>query len=981
MGASSSSGTSGISKISVLRTLFTFVSPMTITASMVNLPLMKVMKMPPTLRLTYRASFLGAAIVFAPGQLCMADDPSGLVITHNNYGRAVSGSDHEVGFTLSNFDPQDVHFTLGATGNTTNPTPFEHDGSPISAGLPVTQQPYFFTADTSGPAGTSISVGMTATEVEPGTRSASSSFDLQLLENRTISFSLAGPGGNSFTNEQGVLELGRFIGNYVVREYNSGTGSFSPISNYSFGRNLDLIMNGGPQGRELATDVGWNPALLSDPYGLSLKDTEGNFAGTYYSKNFPSTNSATANFNDSDVEHSVRLSLFQGAGAFSQTIDFASETNLAGAFSPESVSGVAISGAQVQFSGSEITIQGNNLSNRTIFATSDSGNGITTNGVNVRDYRDNSAKKGGLFDTNAEIEGIQSRVMVGSSGTILAGTDTWTLSSPGADANTARVNFTGSGLVNSGLLSVDTGSPESVTSFDGTQTRSVTASWGTITYGTDEGVGINTSTNKVFTSAANLTSNLSSGEVGGLISGQSLGNLSVGYSLEVVSDRSLYVNNISRKAFNGTEVGALTNTIYGNLGAYTNPTVTNQDGASSVITNTSSSFTDIIGANMGTTGGGSGTRSLTVTPEGLVGEREAYDIGYNWSLSRVNKAEMQTELTGALNNPPVFSNGNYSLFDHNFTRDENVQGDVSLGTFSLYQTNAGLGTADASIYASQNFFSRGFSYDVDTTNAGRSKIFDFSFDDTGLLDGSYFGSVWIRAEHADQSIIGASWNDLGVYEHLFEVVVTGRGENTGYKGFRITQFDSTSAQVSEGTTAMQILDIIEPGGERGVSMELLAENGQVLGPNGEVVAFTSGQVQGLDGVKFVLQSSYDEAELIANFSTESVATLLWRNASGEFVNAVLGNQGDAENGTLPEFSKVGQRFVGSYAAYLASLGEGAVPLLGDFGYDPVANTVWAVLDHNSTFGGAGAVALGVPEPSTAALLLVTGALLLRRKRN
>ena len=211
-------------------------------------------------------------------------------------------------------------------------------------------------------------------------------------------------------------------------------------------------------------------------------------------------------------------------------------------------------------------------------------------------------------------------------------------------------------------------------------------------------------------------------------------------------------------------------------------------------------------------------------------------------------------------------------------------------------------------------------------------------------------------------------------------MITGRGENTGYKGFRITQFDTVSAQVSEGDVSMEILDIIEPSGERGVAMEILAENGQVTGPNGETVGFTSGEVHGLQGIKFVLQSSYDEQELLNTFKTESVAVLLWKNERGEFVNAVLGNKGDAENGGLEGQPKVGQQFVGSYADYLLSLGEGVAPRLGDYGYDTTTNKVWAVLDHNSTFGGAGSVASGVPEPSSLLLSMTASLLAFRRRR-
>lgn len=905
--------------------------------------------------------------------------PTGLTVTHNNYARAVSGSDHEVGFTLSNFDAESVFFNLSATGNLTPPTGFGGVSSPISAGIPVTQQPWSFKADTTGAAGTSISVGMTATEVLPGTRTATSSFDLQLLENRTIGFSLATADGTK-TSVNGVLDLGRYIGSSEYRQFNTATNTYdsTPYSTWAHSKSLNLTFSGGDQARSLATDVDWNPALLdgANAYGVSFKDTNGQSAALYYGKNYPPTQSATKTFDGAGQSHSVGLSLNQ-VGTFSKTVDFATTAHLEKGFTPESVSGSAISGAEVKFQNSEITIQGTSISNRSIFATSASGNGVTSNGVNVYNY----GSQPGRFDTDAVTAGIQTRVMVGSTGSIAAGSDTWNLSSPGSDATNARVNFTGSGIQTSanGVVSVDTGAAGSVTQFDGTASRAVTTSWGAISYGTGQGVTFNTATRGRINSAVNLTPNLSSGETGGNLSGQWLGNLSVGYSLDVVDNRPIYVANgsINQTAFNGYNFDTISNRIYGGIGSYTNPYVTTQSGVKQQLTNGyygdeggQYDMYDTFSTGLGTTGGGSGTRTLTVSPEGLDGERAAYQMSYNWSINRVNQAQMGT--SGSLAG---------SGFHEYAITGEDEQGKQSVGTFSLFQTNAGAGVASAQVSVYDSYMGRGWSMLATPTNpSSSSRTLQFSFDDTGLKNGTYFASATVTAQHANQSIIGSYSNDLGVYHHLFEVVVTGRADNTGYKGFRLTQFDVTSAQVSEGDTSMQILDIIQPNGERPVAMEILAQNGTVKGPNGQTVGFATGEISGLEGMKFVLQSSYNEAELKKTFGTESVAVLLWKNGSGEFVNAVLGNKGDAENGGLTGFAKVGQRFVGSYANYLLSLGTGVAPRLGDYGYDSTNNKVWAVLDHNSQFGGAGAVASGVPEPSTFAILLLSASLAFRRRR-
>lgn len=928
---------------------------------------------------TGRGALLLLAVVCVTAPSVFAEvTPTGLWITGNNYARAVSGSVHEVGFTLSNFDNDTISFTLGATGNTTAPVGFGGVTSPITGGVlgTPTQQPYSFLADTSGAAGTSISVGMTATEVLPGMRTASSSFNLRLLENRTVGFSLAAAGVGGAVSSEGVLDLGRYIGNQTYSSLNAATNTFVPSYTWTNSRELNLTFNGGTQGRDLATDVRWNPALLdgANAYRVSFQDTNNQSVGLTYWKGYPQVlNSATKDFNAANQTQTVAL-LFSETGTFSKTVDFSSAAHLGKGFSPESVSGSTISGAEVKFQGSQITIQGSSLSNRTIVATDDTGNGITSNGVNVYDYR--SSRTGG-FDTDTVTPGIQNRVMVGSSGNIAAGAATWTLSSPGLDGSTTRVNFTGSGVKTSGngIVSVDTGIAGSVTSFDGTSNRAVTASWTGISFGTQAGATFNTTAPGPKSSTVSLTSNLSSGETTGMLPGQNLGSLSVGYSLDVVANRPVFAPNVSQTAFAGYNFNTLSNVISGEpTGSYTNPTVTTQSGVSQVLSNYGGAgqyyMYDNFSTGLGTTGGGSGTRTFTVSPEGLAGERAEYQMSYNWALNRVNQAQMSTAgtLAGSL--------------DHQFARGITEVGNQVMGTFSLFQNNAGPGVADARIddYSLASS-SKGWSYSSSSSNLGRAETFSFSFDDTGLKNGTYFTSVTITAQHANQSIIGSGYNDLGVYNHLLEVVVSGREDNTGYKGFRLTQWDVASSQVSEGGVSMEILDIIEPSGERGVSMEILSENGSVTGPNGQTVGFASGEVSGLEGLKFVLQSSYDQAELISTFGTESVAVLLWKNEAGEFVNAVLGNTGNAENGALADRLKVGQRFVGSYENYLLGLGVAAVPRLGDFGYDPANDKVWAVLDHNSTFGGAGAVANGVPEPSTFVILLMGATLTFRRRRS
>ena len=147
--------------------------------------------------------------------------------------------------------------------------------------------------------------------------------------------------------------------------------------------------------------------------------------------------------------------------------------------------------------------------------------------------------------------------------------------------------------------------------------------------------------------------------------------------------------------------------------------------------------------------------------------------------------------------------------------------------------------------------------------------------------------------------------------------------------------------------------------------------------NSDIVELT-----GLDGMLHAIQMSY-------NFDSEEAgvanASLLWFDDEdpnvlddGGWVNAVLGNSnvteydlladtilldGNTEAVVLSEYLTELQ-FSSSYTDYLFSTETGA-PELGAHGYDVEAGVVWAVIDHNSSFG---ATAVAVPEPGTFAVL-------------
>ena len=118
---------------------------------------------------------------------------------------------------------------------------------------------------------------------------------------------------------------------------------------------------------------------------------------------------------------------------------------------------------------------------------------------------------------------------------------------------------------------------------------------------------------------------------------------------------------------------------------------------------------------------------------------------------------------------------------------------------------------------------------------------------------------------------------------------------------------------------------------------------------GNIISLT-----GTENDTLTIQLTYEEAELIALFGSENAA-LGWLNDSGVWVNAVAGN-------------------FGGTATFVDGAWSSAYPL-GTYGINRDANSVWAVINHNSSF----AVIQGVPEPS-AFLLSVLGSLALFRRR-
>lgn len=119
-----------------------------------------------------------------------------------------------------------------------------------------------------------------------------------------------------------------------------------------------------------------------------------------------------------------------------------------------------------------------------------------------------------------------------------------------------------------------------------------------------------------------------------------------------------------------------------------------------------------------------------------------------------------------------------------------------------------------------------------------------------------------------------------------------------------------------------------------------------------------------------IEVTYDETTAFSLFGSESAVRLGWLNtATGEWDLAPGGNTGA---GIFAGF------YAMSYADFLAAHGGAFDPsaMLGAYGLDTVANSVWAVINHNSEFGAIQAV----PEPSAWVLLLSGAAMVFALRR-
>lgn len=210
--------------------------------------------------------------------------------------------------------------------------------------------------------------------------------------------------------------------------------------------------------------------------------------------------------------------------------------------------------------------------------------------------------------------------------------------------------------------------------------------------------------------------------------------------------------------------------------------------------------------------------------------------------------------------------------------------------------------------------------------------------------GAAFGHVHVTLRQTGFTVAGGTYTAASA---------TGAGSgatfapNANYDGFTLTNNIGhlSTATLLDGTASTS----------RDASLTFVPADGTLPSVSDTV------SLSGTSSDLVVIQLGYDEAAVLSQFGSENGLYLAWLNpATGGWENAIDGNSTSASDrierayNPLTDFS------------------------LGNWGEDPVNNTVWAVIDHNSEFTVASLSP--TPEPGSALLLGLGGILAACRRR-
>lgn len=200
--------------------------------------------------------------------------------------------------------------------------------------------------------------------------------------------------------------------------------------------------------------------------------------------------------------------------------------------------------------------------------------------------------------------------------------------------------------------------------------------------------------------------------------------------------------------------------------------------------------------------------------------------------------------------------------------------------------------------------------------------------------------------------------DIGTFINGGTLLIGGGTSTQFVSGMAYSDSSSITRAGGLGTTVALVGGIAGSGGagvnggDRNVSISFLDAEPALAS---DIVALSGTSGTGFADI-VVLQLTYNPAAAVAFFGAEEDTRLGWLDpSSGEWVLAVEGNTG---TGSLAGF------YAMSYVDFLNANGGtfDSVAMLGAYGIDVSAHTVWAVVNHNSEFAS-------IPEPS--AWMLIT----------
>lgn len=627
------------------------------------------------------------------------------------------------------------------------------------------------------------------------------------------------------------------------------------------------------------------------------------------------------------------------------------------------MSGEVIQGSNLDLSGVSLSVTGTAVANRSI--------------------------NGGMIDLG--------RRMAGSANQSISRNDTVTLWTAGSDNHRTRLNLGGFNLSDAG--GAVTATHAGNTSFtDGSNTASVQVTGN---------FNIDTSVLGRVSKTVNAGSSIS----GEGLAGESVqNNLQVGYTWNNVQDNQLYARDL---LIIDTASRSDTRAYWTDAGRVFSTETHTAIGWSG-------SGLDVSGS-MGSGMHDLGSRTVTAIAEGLAGENAsatasftthyagitaaAFQVSHNGAgetLTNGNVITLRDTGSGIYQNKTVLSgvtiaggqgldyqlsySGGSTLLDHGSSRSFTIQ----------YTGNTSLPAAGQLSRISRGNLSIALGESVNTQDIrnawGKSGTYRLDY------NGNHYTANFDLETRFDApaSATGSSNVAAGTDFATNGLALNNTGANTSSRFNEATSVEFVDSQALGASTTVQVEFIALDAADPAVVAALENSSANAASLAGVTAGWSSPSfvsdivaVHGLDGVMQVMQLGYDESSTV----NEAAAQILWQydfNDGGteriSWINAVLGNSnisnldlntgGLVVDGNLETIHSYleSMRFAGSYEDYLADLGS-INPQLGAWGVDAASNKVWAVIDHNSSFGA------GVPEPSGVILLILSGAgLAMRRKR-